>query len=367
MEYRGGTLENLGINHSFWQGRNVFITGHTGFKGSWLSLWLSHLGANITGFSLDVPTEPSFFEIAGIRNLIQKNIFEDIRNFEKLIKALNSSKPEIVIHMAAQSLVRDSYSDPLKTYSTNVMGTVNILEAIRATINVKAVLNITSDKCYENKEWVWGYRENDSMGGNDPYSSSKGCAELISSAYRKSFLEKSGIAIASARAGNVIGGGDWSKDRIVPDAISSFKSNKTLMIRFPKATRPWQYVLEPLSGYITLCQQLIKKPKDHMQGWNFGPNEESIKPVSYIADYLANRWGNDAQWQFCMGEHPHEARSLKLDCSKAKKHLNWAPIWSLERTLDETVKWYQAWHSHKDMYDFSLFQIKAFQKELEPK
>ena len=264
-------MESLVIDPIFWKGRKVFITGHTGFKGSWISLWLEQLGAKVTGYALEAPTNPSMFHIVKVEKTLVDSMHGDIRDTATLTIAMLEAEPEIVIHMAAQSLVRDSYSDPVGTYSTNVMGTVNLLEAVRKTPSVKAVLNITSDKCYENKEWIWGYRENEAMGGHDPYSNSKGCAELVSSAYRRSFLQDAGIALATARAGNVIGGGDWAKDRIVPDAISAFIENKPLIVRNPMAIRPWQHVLEPLSGYLMLCQQLINQPEDYAEGLEFWP------------------------------------------------------------------------------------------------
>ena len=352
------------IDPAFWKGRRVFITGHTGFKGSWLSLWLKQLGASVTGYALDPPSSPSLFEDAGVFNSLQKNIHGDIRDVDLFNKSMQDASPEIVIHMAAQSLVRDSYTDPVSTYSTNVMGTVNLFEAIRKTSSVRAVLNITTDKCYENQEWDWGYREIEPMGGYDPYSSSKGCAELISSAYRRSFFQQESVALATARAGNVIGGGDWAKDRIIPDAMRSFMDKTPLLVRNPMATRPWQHVLEPLSGYIILCQKLVEQPQEFAEGWNFGPNEEDVQPVSILADIIVKNWGNQASWGFDEGEvHPHEARALKLDCSKAKTQLKWKPIWTLERSLSETVQWYKAWHNKLDMHQFSLNQIKAYQQE----
>ena len=266
--------------------------------------------------------------------------------------------------MAAQSLVRDSYTDPVDTYSTNVMGTVNLLEAVRNTASVKVVLNITSDKCYENNEWVWGYRENDPMGGHDPYSSSKGCAELVSSAYRRSFLQDANIGLATARAGNVIGGGDWASDRIVPDAMRAFTTGNQLVVRNPLAIRPWQHVLEPLTGYLVLCQNLFQQPQEFAEAWNFGPQDEDIKLVSVLADLMVQFWGDNAEWRLDEGAHPHEARHLKLDCSKASARINWNSIWTLERAMDATVGWYKAWHQQQDMHEFTLKQIASYQQEL---
>ena len=264
--------------------------------------------------------------------------------------------------MAAQSLVRESYIEPARTFSTNVMGTVNLFEAIRKTPSVKAVLNITSDKCYDNKEWVWGYRENDAMGGHDPYSSSKGCAELVSSAYRRSFFQKAGIALATARAGNVIGGGDWAEDRIIPDAIRAFIAKKPLTVRNPLAIRPWQHVLEPLCGYLILCQQLINRPDDFARGWNFGPNSDDAKPVSYLVDCMVNSWGDHASWQLDEQNHPHEANYLKLECSRANTDLKWRPIWGIDYALSKTVSWYRHWNEKKDMYRFTVNQIDEYQQ-----
>lgn len=351
------------IDKSFWKGRKVFITGHTGFKGTWLSLWLQQMGAKVTGYSLEPPTSPSIFVNTKLSTVIENSVKGDILDSKLFNRTMQETKPEIVIHMAAQPLVRDSYTDPVGTYATNVMGTVNMFEAVRKTPSVKAVLNITTDKCYENKEWLWGYRENEPMGGHDPYSSSKACAELVSSAYRNSFLHNGGIALATARAGNVIGGGDWAKDRIVPDAMRAFMDNESLLIRNPIATRPWQHVLEPLSGYIMLCQKLIEQPEKFSEGWNFGPDDEGAQPVSILADTMVRCWGNDAQWIVDNNEHPHEARYLKLDCSKAKNLLKWKPIWCLERALDETVQWYKAWHQNKEIQEFTINQIKLYQEE----
>lgn len=351
------------IDTLFWQGRKVFITGHTGFKGSWLSLWLKELGADVTGYALAPPSKSSVYRDACVECSLLQSHYADIRDLKAFQQAMQTAEPEIVIHMAAQALVRDSYTDPITTYSTNVMGTVNLFEAVRNTHSVKAVLNITTDKCYENNEWLWGYRENEPMGGGDPYSSSKACAELVSSAYRKSFFQDMDIALATARAGNVIGGGDWAKDRIIPDAIRAFMKKSPLKVRNPSAIRPWQHVLEPLSGYLMLCQQLIKHPEKYAEGWNFGPNDEDAKPVSRIADIMAKSWGDNSHWQHDGGEHPHEANYLKLDCSKAKVLLKWNPLWELERALDETVQWYKAWYNHSDMHEFTLQQIKTYQTE----
>jgi len=351
------------IDPSFWKNKSVFLTGHTGFKGSWLSLWLNHLGAKVTGFALEPPTDPSLFCVAKVTDSLHENVYGDIRNIEQLIDSMGEAQPELVIHMAAQSLVLESYTDPIKTYSTNVMGTVNVLEAVRKTSTVQTILNITSDKCYENKEQPHGYTEESQLGGHDPYSNSKGCSELVSSAYRKSFLQDCGIALGTARAGNVIGGGDWAKDRIIPDAIRSFCNSKSLMVRNPKAIRPWQHVLEPLAGYLLLCQELTKTPKQFACSWNFGPKEMEVRPVSFVADALAELWENDASWHFDKSNNPHETQCLTLDCHKANTLLKWDPIWCINRTLRETVDWYKVWNNGDNMYDYSLRQIKEYQEE----
>jgi len=351
------------IDPNFWNDKKVFITGHTGFKGGWLSLWLKNLGAIVSGYSLNPPTKPSIFETTNIIHCLENNYFADIRNAKELTRAMQQAAPDIVIHMAAQSLVRESYENPTVTYETNVMGTVNVFEAVRNTHTVRAVLNITTDKCYENREWVWGYRENDPMGGYDPYSSSKGCAELVSSAYRRSFFSDHNVAIATARAGNVIGGGDWAKDRIVPDAMRAFMGSMPLIVRNPLSTRPWQHVLEPLSGYLMLCQRLIEKPDDFSGGWNFGPRDEDAQPVSRLGDIMVESWGDESRWQLDSNAHPHEAKYLKLDCSKANIILGWESIWRLKRALDETVKWYKACHMKQDMHSFTMRQIELYQSE----
>lgn len=351
------------IDSSFWKDRKIFLTGHTGFKGSWLSLWLGNLGAKVTGYALKPPTDPAIFDIAAVKQTLVKSIHGDIRDVIGLTNAMRDAEPSIVIHMAAQSLVSESYSDPLGTYSTNVMGTVNLLEAVRNTPSVRSVLNITSDKCYENKEQMQGYSETDSMGGYDPYSSSKGCSELVSSAYHRSFLEDANIALATARAGNVIGGGDWASNRIVPDAIRAFVDKSAFQVRNPEATRPWQHVLEPLSGYLMLCQQLGRDSRRFTGGWNFGANEEDTQTVSNVADLMVRYWGENAQWQRDSRVYPHEASQLKLDCSKSKGMLDWSPIWELERAVEETTKWYKNWLNQEEMHEFSLRQIENYQNE----
>jgi len=331
----------------FWQGKRVFVTGHSGFKGSWLSLWLSQLGASVTGFSLPPPTRPSLFEEAGVAK--HTHCFEgDIRDPAALRQALNSSAPEIVIHMAAQSIVRASYQDPLGTYLTNVMGTANLMDAIRTCKSVRAVVVITSDKCYENQEWIWPYREDDRLGGHDPYSSSKACAELLVSSYRNSYFplerySEHGVSIATARAGNVIGGGDWAKDRLIPDLMRGFSAGEVVNIRNPGAIRPWQHVLEPLRGYLMLAEKVYAAGASFSGGWNFGPNYADAKPVEWIVRRIASLWGAGAAFNFDAGNHPHEANLLKLDWSKAASELNWEPAFSIERTIEFTVDWYRRW------------------------
>ena len=304
-----------------------------------------------------------FFKEANVSSVLERNIFGDVCNAVELAKAMQEASPEVVIHMAAQSLVSESYIAPFETYNTNVMGTVNLLEAVRKTSTVKVVLNVTSDKCYENKERDWAYHENNRMGGCDPYSSSKGCAELISSAYRKSFLNQEGIALATARAGNVIGGGDWATNRIIPDAMRAFMRNKKLSIRNPSSTRPWQHVLEPLSGYLKLCENMMNDPEKFSEGWNFGPDNDSIESVFALVDILVKYWGGDAEWIQSKESHPNEAKILKLDSSKAKIELEWSPSWDLKYALNETVLWYKEWGKGKDMNAFSLNQIKKYEKE----
>ena len=352
------------MNPEFWQGKRVFVTGHTGFKGSWLSLWLQEMGAIVKGFSLAPPTSPSLYVEANV-SAGMSSIEGDIRDFLHLRQAIYEFKPEIVFHMAAQPLVRLSYDDPIDTYSTNVMGTVHLLEAVKQIGGVKAVVNITSDKCYENREWVWGYREDEAMGGYDPYSNSKGCAELVASSYRQSFFNKDkydqhGCALASVRAGNVIGGGDWAADRLIPDMLQAFSKNNIVEIRSPHAIRPWQHVLEPLSGYLTVAEKLYDQGCAYAEGWNFGPRDEDAKPVEWIVEHLSALWGQDAQWQLSDGEHPHEAHYLKLDCSKAGMCLNWHPVWNLEQTLDKIVNWQKAWLSNQDMKQYTLNEIKEY-------
>lgn len=359
------TATSASVDPLFWSGKRVFLTGHTGFKGGWLSLWLSSIGAKVTGYALAPNTCPSFFEVAKIEGDFEQSHIADIRDLGELQKAMAKAGPDIVIHMAAQPLVRYSYVNPVETYSTNVMGTVHVLESIRHLDCVRAALIVTTDKCYENKEWPWGYRENDPMGGHDPYSSSKGCAELVTSAYRQSYFPqeeylKHKVAVASARAGNVIGGGDWSADRLIPDAIKAFEAKKELMVRNPLATRPWQHVLEPLSGCLVLAQALYQQGARFDGGWNFGPRGEDARSVQEVINLLIKNWGSVASWAQDQSKQPHEAHSLKLDCSKARQCLGWAPRWNLELAIKNIAQWHQAHQKKSDMRATSLKQITDY-------
>lgn len=342
------------MNKQFWAKKRVFITGHTGFKGSWLSIWLQELGAEVCGYALKPVTDPNLFTIANVAAGMQ-SIIGDIRDLEKLSAAIKQFQPDIIFHLAAQPLVRYSYENPVETYATNVMGTVNLFEAVKQCDTIKVVINVTTDKCYENKEWSWGYREIDPLGGYDPYSSSKACAELVTSAYRQSYS----LPVASVRAGNVIGGGDWAADRLVPDIINSLIQNKPIVIRNPKAVRPWQHVLEPLRGYLLLAEKMLQNPL-LAQAWNFGPYEQDIQPVSELTDKLTRLWGNNASWIKDDQIHVHEAQNLKLDISKAKSQLGWMPHLTLEKTLQYVVDWYKAFTEKQNMQTFTLSQIECY-------
>ena len=348
------------IDKDFWQDKRVFLTGHTGFKGSWLSLWLFSLGAKVRGYSLNPPTTPSLFNEAKIDLLIDSCI-GDIRDQDTLHESMVSFNPDILIHMAAQPLVRYSYNEPIETYEVNVVGTAKVLEVARSCSNLKAIINITTDKCYENDGRTEGYKENDPMGGYDPYSSSKSCAELVTSSYRRSFLQEQGIGLASVRAGNVIGGGDWADDRLIPDILRSFEKNKPVIIRNPKATRPWQHVLEPLSGYLVLAQKLYKDQKEYAEGWNFGPNEQDVKPVDWILNKMIVSWPNSS-WKLDESSNPHEAGFLKLDISKSKSKLDWNPVWELSHTLEKIISWHKAWLNKENMQIVCLTEIKIYMK-----
>lgn len=351
----------------FYRGKRVLVTGHTGFKGAWLSLWLHSLGAKVTGYALAPPTDPSLYALCGIDKLIT-SVIADIRDPMVLASAIQSASPEIIIHMAAQPLVRESYKHPAETYAVNVMGTVNLLEAARACKGVKAVVNVTTDKCYENREWLRGYREDEPLGGYDPYSSSKACSEIVTAAYRTSFFnpekfDHHGVAVATARAGNVIGGGDWAADRLVPDCVRALLKGKKIVIRNPLSIRPWQHVLEPLAGYLQLAQALVEQGPRFTSAWNFGPNDDDARPVQWIVEKLCAAWGQEASFVLDQGEHPHEARYLKLDWSKARTELGWRPKWNLEQAIRKTVEWTKAYQGHEDVRSMCLRQIKAYTEE----
>jgi CDP-glucose 4,6-dehydratase len=354
------------VDPGFWRDRRVLLTGHTGFKGAWLSLWLQSLGARVTGFSVDVPTQPSLYELGRVQEGME-SIEGDVRDPEAIAAAVTAASPEIVIHMAAQSLVRPSFVEPRQTYETNVMGTVNVLDAVRVHgSGVRAIVNVTSDKCYENREWEWGYREDEPMGGFDPYSSSKGCSELVTVAFRRSFFSgDGGPRLASARAGNVIGGGDWGEDRLVPDIMRAALAGEPVRVRNPSSIRPWQHVLNPLSGYLVLAQALCGGP-EFAEGWNFGPTDEDARPVGWIVERIAARWPEQLQSIQDDGPHPHEARYLKLDSSKARAQLGWRPGLALEATLESIVDWYRELRADGDMRAMTLGQIEAFQYAVAP-
>ena len=358
-------MGSLEMNRSFWKDKTVLITGHTGFKGSWLSLWLQNLGVNAVGYSLQPPTQPSLFQVANVADGMT-SIIGDVRNLDHLKSVIAEHCPQIIIHMAAQPLVRRSYTDPVETYSTNIMGTVNVLEAVRQSECVRVVVCITSDKCYENKEWVWGYRENDPMGGHDPYSSSKGCAELVISAYRNSFFSTDEyrhhkVAVASTRAGNVIGGGDWARDRLIPDMITAIMEDRPVAIRSPHAIRPWLHVLEPLHGYLSLAEQLWARGPEFSQAWNFGPPNKDAKTVLWIVGQIVRLWGEGARWVPDLARHPHESRSLKLDCSKTQSMLGWTSKLPLSTVLEWIVEWYHSYQQDRDMRALTEEQIARFE------
>jgi len=363
---RSGALEDM--VRTVWENRRVYLTGHTGFKGSWMSLWLASLGATVHGYALAPERDPNLFTDARVAGSVEHEV-GDIRNLAEMERSIAAFKPEVVFHMAAQPLVRRSYLNPIETYSTNVMGTAHVLDAIRRVPSVRAVVIITTDKCYENREWLWGYREEDRLGGFDPYSNSKACAELVAAAYRNSYFPPARfaehkVALATARAGNVIGGGDWSEDRLIPDLVRGFLSGKPVLIRNPQAIRPWQHVLEPLAGYITLAEHLLQKGAGFASAWNFGPAEEDAWPVSRIADAIAAAWGNDAKWVHETAENPHEAGYLKLDASKARALLGWRPVLPIDSALRWLVEWFVAWRQGEDMRAFTLRQIAAYDRLL---
>ena len=353
------------MTDNFWADKRVFLTGHTGFKGSWLSLWLKSLGAKVTGYALKPPTQPNLFEVASVEKGMH-SIIGDIRDLDSLNKAMKEANPDILIHMAAQPLVRYSYSNPVETYATNVMGTVHVLEAARDNKNIKAILNVTSDKCYDNREIDRGYREDEPMGGFDPYSNSKGCAELVTSAYRNSFFnickyKDHGVAMATARAGNVIGGGDWAEDRLIPDFIRAIEAKQKVFIRNPHAIRPWQHVLEPLQGYLMLCQKLYEEGPSFSESFNFGPDEKDTKNVEWIASQLVKAWGEGAAYEVNSNASSlHEAHFLKLDCTKAHQKLGWQTKWGIPVALDKISTWHRAYLNGEDMAKYSLNDIEMY-------
>ena len=358
MEQRNRAVENL-VNPAFWRGRRVFVTGHTGFKGSWLCLWLQAMGAEVSGYALAPATSPALFEVADVARGMTSTI-GDVRDYAALAVAMAAARPEIALHLAAQPLVPLSYAEPVETFATNAMGTVHLLEAVRHVPGIKAVVVVSSDKCYENREQDQGYRETDPMGGHDPYSASKGCTELIVASYRRSFLAAQGVAVASARAGNVIGGGDWTASRLVPDVLAAFAAGSPVTLRNPGAIRPWQHVLEPLSGYLTLAQKLVEEGDAWAEGWNFGPADSDAKTVAWVVEQLATAWGPDARWAVAAEPQVHEAHILKLDCGKARARLGWHPRWPADTAVARSLGWYQAWRKGADMHTYTLDEIAAF-------
>ncbi|MDQ7096249.1 CDP-glucose 4,6-dehydratase [Desulfosporosinus sp. PR] len=351
--------------NNFWLGKRVFITGHTGFKGSWLSLWLQTLGAEVCGYSLQPPSNPSLFELTRAQEGMI-SIEGNILDLPYLHKHINQFKPEIIIHMAAQSLVRHSYQFPIDTLAVNIMGTAHLLEAVRRVDSVRVAVNVTSDKCYENREWLWGYRENDPMGGHDPYSCSKGCAELVTSSYRRSyFMAENAVQVATARAGNVIGGGDWATDRIIPDCFLAIRQGEPIFLRNPEAVRPWQHVLEPLAGYLRLAEMLWFNGQQYAESWNFGPDDSHAWRVQDVVETLCSLWGKDAKWIAKSDATEHEAHYLKLDSSKAVQKLGWARKMNMFDTLSMTVEWYKNYYNGADPWLISTKQIQAYQKLLE--
>ncbi|MDG4474794.1 CDP-glucose 4,6-dehydratase [Thiovibrio frasassiensis] len=365
-------MENLVMmNPSYWQGRSVLVTGHTGFKGGWLTLWLHRLGAKIHGYSLDPPTTPSLFEVANIAPLLDSHTLADLANLAQLQATFRETQPEVVFHLAAQPLVREGYRDPLGTLASNVMGTAHVLEVARMTASVHAIVIITTDKVYENREWEHPYREIDPLGGHDPYSASKAAAEIVTASYRASYFGQGtdhSAQLATVRAGNVIGGGDWAADRLVPDCLRAFAEDDTVRLRFPRAMRPWQHVLEPLAGYLLLAEQLLSTDgKRFAKAWNFGPDTRSDVTVGEVAEATARYWGKDASVEYMpLSDHPHEARLLRLDSTQARCELGWQPRWSLQHALEQTVAWHRTWLQGADMAAYSLEQIRAYEEHGQP-
>jgi len=360
-------MMTAGLDRGFWRGKQVFLTGHTGFKGSWLSLWLTALGAEVSGYALDPPTNPNLYELARVDTLVKSTI-ADVRDAGKLARSLEDARPDVVFHLAAQPLVRESYRIPAETYAVNVMGTVNLFDAVRRCDSVRAVINITTDKCYENREWPWGYRENEALGGHDPYSSSKACSELVTSAYRRSFFTAQagstrGACVASARAGNVIGGGDFAPDRLLPDCIRAVLAHEKILLRNPRAVRPWQHVLEPLTGYLALARKLCEEGEPFASAWNFGPEDSDARPVDWVVRRFCEEWGEGASYGIDLGEHPHEANHLKLDISKAKNNLGWRPRWNLRSAIGSVVEWTRCYRGGGDMREACLRQATRYEND----
>lgn len=358
------------MNSKFWKNKKILITGHTGFKGGWLSIWLQRMGANVTGISLSPPSIPNLYDKANVAEGML-SLREDIRNLNAIKKNFARIQPEIIFHLAAQPLVRYAYRNPVETYQTNVMGTLNILESIRSIDSISAAVIVTTDKCYENREWDWGYREEEPMGGYDPYSSSKACVELLIASYRRSYFASETddhykTAIASVRAGNVIGGGDWAEDRLIPDVIRAMQKKEFVQIRNPKSVRPWQHVLEPLAGYIDLAEQLYEKGSAYAGAWNFGPKDEDARPVQWIVEKMTQLWGGDMAWKIDGGENPHEAKFLKLDCSKAHNHLFWWPKWDLIEALRKIVDWHKSELAEHNLRDICINQINEYMNTKNP-
>ena len=353
---------------NFYSGRRVLITGHTGFKGSWLAVILRWLGAEVLGYALQPNTDPSLFEAVRLADQVS-SVFADIRDYDSLLDTMRRFQPEIIIHMAAQPIVRESYRDPRYTYEVNVMGTVNLLEAARSVSSVRAIVNVTTDKCYENREWCWGYRESDPLGGYDPYSCSKACSELVTASYRNSFLQPKNDsellpALATARAGNVLGGGDWAEDRLIPDFIRAISQGRKVIIRNPGAIRPWQNVLEPLFGYLLLSKNLYQNGGQYAEAWNFGPDDNDAQTVEWMIEKICSMWGGGAAYSIDSSEQPHEAGYLKLDCSKAKNRLGWRPLWTVETALQKIVEWNKAYQQRKDMLKVCLDQIQEYAESM---
>jgi CDP-glucose 4,6-dehydratase len=354
------------MDRQFWNKKRVLVTGHTGFKGSWLSLWLQKAGSHVTGYALEPPTTPNLFTEAGVARGMT-SITGDLRDYESLKNVIRDVDPEIILHLAAQSVVRYSYENPIETYAVNVMGTVHLFDAVRVLGKPRVVVNVTSDKCYDNREWLWGYREVDPMGGHDPYSNSKGCAELVTSAYQQSYFpghrfETHGVAIASVRAGNVIGGGDWTRDQLLPDIIRSFTRKEPVLIRSPKAIRPWQFVLEPLNGYLMVAEHLASNPRGTIGAWNFGPEDIDARPVEWIVERMVQQWKDGVSWRKDEGQHPHEAHYLKLDSTKARTLLGWSPRLPLASALEWVVEWYKEFYAGGDIRALTLSHIDRFEQ-----